>query len=124
MKPITLLALLLAVKLGAAEATAPLPSLPSSISVSSTFTLSSGIWGKNDANGNVVLHVPREPIVTRTADGWSITFREPEKPALAPNQRLAPDGVNVITKQADGSETSTLVHVVPTPATTASTSRP
>lgn len=34
---------------------------------------------------------------------------------LAPNQRMAPDGVNVITTDPHGNETSTLIHVQQSP---------
>lgn len=128
--PIALLALLLAVKLGAADAT-PTPSVPVAPSITGNIVLIGdgtrdkplAIFPPNADGKYDRLITTREPVVTRTADGWEITFKEPAKPALAPSQRLAPDGVNVITKQADGSETTTLIHVVPAPATTASTSR-
>ncbi len=144
--PLTILALLLAARLGAADAPKPTP--PAPVMSKGTVPI---LWSEPGNNGALeTFYSTREPIVTRTADGWSITFAEPKAaqtdtpraedkrkfdeahkpvaPILAPNPRLAPDGVNVITTYEDGTEISTAVFVkkspTASPATTASTSRP
>ncbi len=79
------LALLLTAKLGAADAPkvfAPPQSLsvPSSFTVSGTLSFSVGLSSHQDPDGQFrVFHSTREPIVTKTADGWVITFREQPK---------------------------------------------
>ncbi len=57
----------------------------------------------------------REPVVTRTADGWEISFKEPVKPTAMPPQTMT---------LAAPMSISPMPALAPKPAATASTSRP
>ncbi len=110
---LAILALLLAARLGAADAPTSSYSVPASqmltlslsietydkLVIGDWFTLRNDDWPTTKKPHSIAISqsvlgtsqtllVKREPIVTRTADGWSITFREPVAVA-APSQMPA-----------------------------------